>query len=61
MVKKEEGTLEFSLLLLLFFFFKTFNNIDKGRGEASLCGFRLIEAACEVICRELSQLFWPGV
>ena len=59
MVKKEEGTLEFSLLL--FFFFKTFNNIDRGRGEASLCGFGLIEAACEVICRELFQLFWLGL
>ena len=58
-VKNEEGTIEFSLLLS--FVFKIFINFDRGRGRRDYAVLVLREAACEVICRELSQYFCSGL
>ena len=54
-VKKEEGTIEFSVLLSIFFF-KIFINFDRGvGGKRDYAVLVLREAECEDICHELSQ------
>ena len=60
-VKKEEGTIEYSLLLLLVFS-RFSSTLTWGAGGRRACAvFVLRDAACEVICRELFQHFRPGL
>ena len=63
-VKKEEGTIEYSLLLLLLLlvFSRFSSTLTWGAGGRRACAVLVLrDAACEVICRELFQHFRPGL
>ena len=60
-VIKEQGTIEFSLLLSFLFFSRFSSTLTWIEGTPDYAVLVLREAACEVICRKLCQHFCPGL
>ena len=49
-------------IVKVFFVFKVFIKIDKGKGGRWAYAVLVLRvAACEVICHELYQYLWPGL